>query len=93
MNQPNLREVTMKARIPIGRPRAWLALAVLFAAATAFPASAQTLADFEKKVTVKTLPNGWTFIIYQRSEAPVFSFATLVNVGSVQEVPGITGIA
>jgi len=83
----------MKARIPIGRPGVWLALAVLFAAATALPASAQTLADFEKKVTVKTLANGWTFIIYQRPEAPVFSFATVVNVGSVQEVPGITGIA
>lgn len=57
------------------------------------PAAAQSLADFEKKVTVRTLPNGWTFIICERPAAPVFSFATHVNVGSAQEVPGITGIA
>ena len=68
------------------------ALAVIVAAIAA-PASAQSLADFEKKVTVKTLPNGWTFIIVERPEAPVFSFSTHVNVGSAQEVPGITGIA
>src|SRR3981081_904913 len=29
----------------------------------------------------------------ERPEAPVFSFATIVNVGSAQEVPGITGLA
>src|SRR4030095_12645575 len=46
-----------------------------------------------KRVRVKTLANGWPFSIYQLPEAPVFSFATVVNVGSVQEVPGITGIA
>jgi predicted Zn-dependent peptidase len=83
----------MKARIPIGRPGVCLALAGLMAAASALPARAQSLTDFEKKVTVKTLPNGWTFVICQRPEAPVFSFATHVNVGSAQEVPGITGIA
>src|SRR5262252_8658263 len=93
MSQTTFREVTMKARNPIGRPGAGLALAILMAAATALPARAQSLTDFEKKVTVKTLPNGWTFVICQRPEAPVFSFATHVNVGSVQEVDGITGIA
>ncbi|HET6372188.1 MAG TPA: pitrilysin family protein [Candidatus Polarisedimenticolia bacterium] len=67
------------------------ALAIaLFAAA---PAVAQDIPQIEKNVTVHTLPNGWTFIIYERPAAPVFSFATHVNVGSAQEVPGITGIA
>jgi len=56
-------------------------------------ASAQDLPQLEKKVTVHKLANGWTFIIYERPTAPVFSFATQVNVGSAQEVPGITGLA
>ena len=55
--------------------------------------SAQDLPQLEKKVTVHKLANGWTFIIYERPTAPVFSFATQVNVGSAQEVPGITGLA
>jgi len=57
------------------------------------PARAQDLPQMENKVTVHTLPNGWTFVIYERPVAPVFSFATYVNVGSAQEVPGITGLA
>ncbi len=56
-------------------------------------ASAQDLASFEKRITVKKLPNGLTLLILERPEAPVFSFFTHVNVGSVQEVPGITGLA
>jgi len=61
--------------------------------AAASPAAAQSLSDFEKKVTVHKLSNGWTFIIVERPVAPVFTFATYVDVGSAQEVPGITGIA
>ena len=82
----------MSVFLRIRRPSATLAVLAL-AALLAAPAAAQSLADFEKKVTVRTLPNGWTFIILERPEAPVFSFATHVNVGSAQEVPGITGIA
>jgi len=73
-----------------------LALALLPALALATlppPARAQDLASFEAKTTVHTLANGWTFIIVERPVAPVFSFATLVDVGGAQEVPGITGIA
>ena len=55
--------------------------------------SAQDLASFEKRLTVHTLPNGYTFLILERPGAPVFSFATRVDVGSAQEVPGITGLA
>ncbi len=51
-------------------------------------ASAQDLASFEKRVTVKTLPNGLTVIICERPEAPVFSFFTLVDAGSAQDPQG-----
>ncbi|MFQ5701132.1 MAG: M16 family metallopeptidase [Acidobacteriota bacterium] len=56
-------------------------------------AAVQDIPQLEQKVTVHKLDNGWTFIIYERPVAPVFSFATYVNVGSAQEVPGITGLA
>jgi predicted Zn-dependent peptidase len=54
---------------------------------------AQDMASFEKRITVKTLNNGLTVLVCERPEAPVFSFFTHVDVGSVQEVPGITGLA
>ena len=54
---------------------------------------AQDLASFEKRVTQHTLKNGWTFIIVERSVAPVFAFMTRVNVGSAQEGSGMTGLA
>ncbi len=57
------------------------------------PGSAQDLASLEKRATVHTLDNGWTFILVERPVAPVFSFATVVDVGGAQEVPGITGLA
>jgi len=68
-----------------------VAVAVIWLAAPrAFP---QDLASFESRTTVHKLKNGWTFVIVERSVAPVFSFSTYVNVGSAQEVPGITGLA
>jgi len=57
------------------------------------PLLAQDLASIEKRVTVRKLDNGLTLIIMERHEAPVFSNTTVVNVGSAQEVPGITGLA
>jgi predicted Zn-dependent peptidase len=65
----------------------------LAASLLAPPLAAQDLASFEKKTTVHVLDNGWTFILVERPVAPVFSFATLVDVGGAQEVPGITGLA
>jgi predicted Zn-dependent peptidase len=56
-------------------------------------ASAQDLASFEKRVTVKKLDNGLTIVICERPEAPVFSFTTLVDAGSVQDPMGKTGLA
>jgi predicted Zn-dependent peptidase len=55
--------------------------------------SAQDLASFEKRITVKTLANGLTVIVCERPEAPVFTFFTHVDVGSDREVLGITGLA
>lgn len=54
---------------------------------------AQSLKEFEKKVTEFTLANGLHFIVVERHEAPVVSFHTYVDVGSVDEVKGITGMA
>lgn len=57
------------------------------------PAFPQSLADFEKKVTEFKLDNGVQFILVERHEAPVVSFFTYANVGSVDEVTGISGMA
>src|ERR1700719_4413691 len=54
---------------------------------------AQSLQEFEKKVTEFSLPNGMRFLIIERHEAPVVSFHTYVNVGSVDDPSGETGIA
>src|SRR5712691_94624 len=62
---------------------------ILFPVLTA----AQSLKDFEKKVTDFTLPNGVRFLIVERHEAPVVSFHTYVNVGSVDDPGGETGLA
>ncbi len=56
-------------------------------------AAAQDLASFEKRTTVKNLANGLTVVIYERPEAPVFSFFTHVDAGSVQDPLGKTGLA
>jgi predicted Zn-dependent peptidase len=59
--------------------------------------AAQSVADlqksFEKKVSEFTLPNGLHFIVIERHEAPVVSFHTYMNVGSVDDPGGETGLA
>src|SRR3984957_12783283 len=74
----------MKYRIL--RPLALLLLLTAFAAA-------QNVASFEKRITVKKLPNGLTVLICERAEAPVFSFFTLVDAGSAQDPLRATGLA
>jgi len=55
---------------------------------------AQDLASFEKRVSVKVLPNGLTAIVCQRPDsAPVVAFYTNVDAGSVQDPMGKTGLA
>ncbi len=55
--------------------------------------SAQSLKDFEKRVTEFTLGNGMHFIILERHDAPVVSFHSYVNAGAVDDPSGETGIA
>ena len=72
----------------------WTALVCcVVAAAIPKPAGAQDLAQFEKRLTEFTLDNGLTFLVLQRHEAPVVSFHTYADVGAVDEVRGITGLA
>jgi predicted Zn-dependent peptidase len=66
---------------------------VLLSLAMTLPLTAQDLASFEKRVTVKTLPNGLTVLILRRPEAPVFSFFTMVDTGSSQDPLSKTGLA
>ena len=60
---------------------------------TAAIAHAQDLASFEKRITVKVLPNGLTLIVCERPEAPVFSFYTSVDAGDANDPTGQSGLA
>jgi predicted Zn-dependent peptidase len=73
------------------RLKAYLPLLVLLCALQAV--SAQDLASFEKRVHVKTLPNGLTVLFLSRPQAPVFSFFTVVDAGDAQDPEGKTGLA
>jgi predicted Zn-dependent peptidase len=57
------------------------------------PLGAQNLKEFEKNVTEFTLQNGMHFIVLERHAAPVVSFHTYVNAGSVDDPKGRTGVA
>jgi predicted Zn-dependent peptidase len=66
---------------------------VALLALLSLPLIAQNLKDFEKKVTEFDLPNGLHFIVIERHEAPVVSFHSYVNAGSVDDPKGQTGMA
>jgi predicted Zn-dependent peptidase len=70
-----------------------LALSIVGLFLLAAFALAQDVASFEKRVSVKKLPNGLTLIVCERPEAPVFAFYTLVDAGSAQDPMGATGLA
>ncbi len=72
--------------------RAGLA-AVLFLILLTPALIAQDLAKFEKDLTEFTLDNGLKFLVLERHDAPVVTCFTHVDVGSVDEVKGITGLA
>ena len=74
------------------RTRSFAAAILAFGIAAA-TAHAQDLASFEKRTTVKVLPNGLTLIVCERHEAPVFSFYTLVDAGSADDPGGESGLA
>src|SRR5438270_12099315 len=69
-----------------------IAAVTLCVIALSWAAKAQNLASFEKRTTVKVLPNGLTLIVCERPEAPVFSFYTLVDAGSANDQQGASGI-
>jgi predicted Zn-dependent peptidase len=75
------------------RVRGMIASTLLLGIALCCAAKAQDLASFEKRTTVKVLPNGLTLIICERPEAPVFSFYTLVDAGSADDPQGDSGLA
>lgn len=54
---------------------------------------AQDLKSFEQRITTKVLPNGLTILICERPEAPVFSYATFVDAGDVDDPSGESGLA
>ena len=66
---------------------------LLVALSLATSAGAFDLSSFERRVTTKVLDNGLTLVVCERHEAPVLSYMTIVDVGSAQEVAGITGLA
>jgi predicted Zn-dependent peptidase len=69
------------------------ACAALVAALLPASLACQSLAEFQKKVTEFTLANGMHFTVVERHEAPVVAFHTYVNVGSVDDPGGSTGLA
>jgi predicted Zn-dependent peptidase len=56
-------------------------------------AAREDFKDIESRVSEFTLQNGWKFIVVERHQAPVASFLTYADVGSTQEVTGISGLA
>jgi len=68
-------------------------LALAAAAIGCLGSQAQDLKSFEQKITTKVLPNGLTLIICERPEAPVFSFATFIDAGDVDDPSGQSGLA
>jgi predicted Zn-dependent peptidase len=92
---PSLRS---RLRHVAGRALVLLAAGLVVAAAWAAPATAQgadrdLLDNFEEKVTEITLDNGLTVVVVERHDTPVVSFTTYIDVGSVNEPAGRTGLA
>ncbi len=70
--------------------RVGVLLSLLVAASSV---AAQTYLDLENQVQEFTLDNGVKFIVLEKHDVPVFSFRTMVNIGSANEVRGITGLS
>jgi len=78
MRNANARSVLMLVCLMLG----------LTAAISAFDFS-----ELENAVTEHTLKNGLKVLVMERHEAPVVSFVTYSNVGSVDDPKGYTGLA
>ncbi len=70
-----------------------LALPTLVAAIIAGSAMAFDFSQLENSVVEHTLSNGLKIIILERHDAPVVSFNTFADVGSVDDPKGYTGLA
>ncbi|MGM0758076.1 MAG: M16 family metallopeptidase [Thermodesulfobacteriota bacterium] len=68
-------------------------MCILVPAGPAWSADQDLLERMEDKVTRFRLDNGLTFVVIERHEAPVASFVTMVDVGSVNEPAGLSGLA
>ncbi len=84
----------MKSRVSPWFWKGVLFLALMAAAlAGAAATQAQDLKSFERRITTKVLPNGLTLIVCERPEAPVFSYATFIDAGDVDDPSGESGLA
>lgn len=70
-----------------------LTFVTALAALTATAVSSFDFSTLEKSVTEHKLKNGLTVLVLERHDAPVVSFTTWANVGSVDDPKGYTGIA
>jgi predicted Zn-dependent peptidase len=68
-------------------------LASVFLVASALWAQDDPFAEIKGRITTFTLDNGLRFIVLERHQAPVASFYTYADVGSVQDPKGATGLA
>lgn len=73
--------------------RSLLATILVFAMALPLAGQEDLIAAFEKRITLRKLPNGMTLLICERPEAPVFAFFTRVNAGSANDPQGESGLA
>lgn len=86
----------MSTRLPRWRLDRGCILVLLLLLVGLSPSSAtgqNLLSEFEEKVTTISLDNGLTLVVVERPEAPVVSFHTHADVGSVNEPAGRTGLA
>jgi predicted Zn-dependent peptidase len=70
-----------------------LFLASILVSTLSMTLAAQSLQEFQKRVTEFTLANGFHFIVVERHDAPVVAFNSYVSAGSVDDPAGQTGIA
>ncbi len=77
--------------MPAFRKMFGLTAAVLLLAGAALAAGSYE--DLQDQVREFTLDNGVHFIVLERHDVPVFSFNIHMDVGSAQELTGVTGIA
>ncbi|HEY1649878.1 MAG TPA: pitrilysin family protein [Terracidiphilus sp.] len=80
-------------RLPLALASRMAAAGLLILAALSGNLRAQDLKSFEQRITVKVLPNGLTLVLCNRPDAPVFSYATLIDAGAVDDPSGESGLA